>query len=127
MSPTMTTSSMPDEWEAWEDHALGMYSIRFTPDNVSDSINLLTDPDHFLEVAREMVREWPNSARHNLIHLWTGRRAWIGQASCLYAHGSPGAATREAWGCMTNPQQRAANAIADLVMEGYTADAQVLF
>ena len=56
-----------------------------------------------------MVRAWPIAARQNLEHMWSGRKAWIGQASCLYAHNAPRLATCEAWGTLTLDEQRAAN------------------
>lgn len=115
-------------WHSWEDWQNGLYSPTITDEHIADSARLLADPDQFLEVAREMVREWPNAAVHNLKHMWTGRRAWIGQASCLYAHGATSASTRLAWGHLTSPQQRAANTVAEIVDEEWrTANAQVLF
>ncbi len=82
-----------------------------------DSIRLLADTDRFYDTATEMLQAWPNSAVHNLVYLWTGRNAWIGQASCLYAHNAPSGATREAWGMISNDKQRAANTVARCVRE----------
>lgn len=115
-------------WTDWEDWRAGLYTPTITDEQVADSEQLLGNPDHFLEVGRELLREWPNAATHNLIHMWTGRRSWIGQASCLYAHGATSASTRVAWGHLTNGQQRAANAIADQVHDEWkVTGAQVLF
>jgi hypothetical protein len=102
-------------WVTWEDYLEGMYWPQWTSDHVCSSEDLLADPDLFLEVAREMVRMWPVAAYHNLRNMWSGRNAWVGQASCLYAHGAPAGATRAAWGTLTIDQQRAANAIAERV------------
>lgn len=100
-------------WIEWEDYQNGMYRPDYTPEHVAMSAELLGSPDDFREVAREMIRAWPGSAIHNLRNMWTGRNAWVGQASCLYAHNAPAIATREAWGTLTLDQQRAANQIAD--------------
>lgn len=108
---------MCEPWQLWEDWIAGMYVTTATAEHEAASLELLTDPDQFREVAREMVRCWPVSAHHNLVNMWTGRRAWIGQASCLYSVNSPGVGTRAAWGRMTLEEQRAANVTADDVLE----------
>lgn len=100
-------------WEAWEDYAAGFYNPGVpTAMHVADSKALLCDPDRFFDAAAEMLHHWENSAVHNIQYLWTGRNAWIGQATCLYTHGAPPTATREAWGAMTEPQRDTANAVA---------------
>lgn len=111
-------------WTEWEDWKAGLYADEVTATQVDHSRALLADPEQFGEVAREMVRSWPVAAFHNLRHMWSGRNAWIGQASCLYAHGAPAAATRQAWGLLSNEDQIAANAVAVAVRtawerEGY--------
>ena len=117
-------------WSEWEDYQAGMYLGRYEPAMTSESVALLTSPDRFLETAREMVREWETAAVQNLCRMWTGRNAWIGQASCCYSHQATGLETRVAWGQMTNDQQRAANAVAVKVRNEYERnrrDAQTLF
>lgn len=118
-----------EPWQTWEDWIAGMYSPESSCVQVQRSRAVLVDPDQFREVAREMVRAWPVSAYHNLVNMWTGRRAWIGQASCLYSVQSPAVATREAWGLMTLDEQRAANAVADAVLLDWKRDnvGQTLF
>jgi hypothetical protein len=102
-------------WSEWEDYRGGMYGTEMNLTRLDQSAALLRDPERFRETAREMLREWPNAARHNLIHMWSGRRAWIGQASCCYSHRATSVTTRHAWGTLTNDEQRAANAVADEV------------
>lgn len=114
-------------WGQWEDFDAGLYRADVSDEAVADSVALLADPDQFAEVAAEMVREWPNSAVHNLRFMWTGRNAWIGQASCLYAHGATGLATRRAWGMLTDQQRRAANAVAETIRTRWAQDAEALF
>jgi hypothetical protein len=99
-------------YERWEDYLAGMYSMTRNEELQRAAAELLCDPAQFYEVATEMLREWPNAARHNLHYLWSGRNAWIGQASCNYSTGATKADTTAAWGTLTNSQQRAANAVA---------------
>lgn len=117
-------------WHNWEDFHAGLYSTAaYTAEDVERSVALLSDADAFGEAAYEMVNAWPNAALHNLHHMWSGRNAWIGQASCLYVHGSPALATREAWGTLSNDQQRTANRVATMVRERWerNKDDQTLF
>lgn len=117
-------------WADWEDYAAGLYATTTTtPEHVQTAAALLADPETFRETAREMVREWPNAAIHNLRHMWTGRRAWVGQATCCYSNGIPAATTRLAWGTLANDTQRSANQTADLVIAEWerTRGAETLF
>jgi hypothetical protein len=122
-----------NSWTEWEDWRAGLYTTGVTTrrDAVASSVTLLSDSDGFLETAREMVREWPNAATHNLCLLATGRRAWVGQAACCYSHAATSSETREAWGRLSNAQQQAANNVADQVIEWFRKevrdDAQTLF
>lgn len=123
---------MTKPWVEWEDYSSGLYAAApIDKAKVEASRALLADPDQFLEVAVEMIREWPNGARHGIHHLPAGAQAWVGQASCCYAHGATAAETRDAWGQLTNPQQRAANKAADVAIERFQRevidDAQTLF
>lgn len=118
-------------WERWEDWRAGLYLQRPEELELSRQARaLLCDPDQFREAAREMLREWPAAAEHNLMNMWSGRRSWVGQATCCYSLGATAADTRDAWGLMSNPQQRLANAVADQVIAEWrkeTQDAQTLF
>lgn len=116
-------------WDHWEDYRHGLYSPFMHPDRQAASAGLLRDPDHFREVACEMLRAWPNSAYHNLSNMWSGRNAWLGQASCCYSHGATAADTRAAWGTLTQIEQRLANEVARCVRaewERSTRDAQAV-
>ena len=114
----MTLTTRP--WDRWEDYGAGMYEhlIPLRAGKVRDSIRLLSDPGHFSETAREMVREWPEAARHNL-NLPSGRRSWIGQAACCYCHGATSEETCHAWGRLANGTQRRANQVADQITDEY--------
>jgi hypothetical protein len=118
-------------WDDWEDYTAGLYQhvLPVRAGKVQDSIRLLSDQDRFAEAAREMIREWPTAARHNL-NLPSGRRSWIGQAACCYSHGATSEETACAWGHLSNRVQRRANQIADAVASEYRegrSGAQALF
>ena len=118
-------------WDNWEDYAAGLYQhwMPLRPGKVQDSIRLLSDADRFAETAREMLRAWPGAARHNL-GLPSGRRSWVGQASCCYCHGASSEETASAWGRLSNQTQICANEIADAVAIDYIrgiSGAQALF
>lgn len=117
-------------WSEWEDFQHGMYSPSRDLRRVEAARGMLVDTEQFRECATEMVRAWPNAATHNLTSIWTGRRAWLGQATCCYSIGASSVDTRQAWGTLTNGEQRAANAVADDVITTWRRemhDAQTLF
>ena len=125
------TTSTTQLWNEWEDYQAGLYRSQgaIRPEKFVASLSLLSDGEQFSEVAREMIREWPVAAAHNLA-LPSGKRAWIGQAACCYAHGATGDETRYAWGRLSNQVQIAANRVADTVADEYARGwprAQTLF
>lgn len=106
-------------WDHWEDYRAGLYGTDLNLTLLERSRALLRDPDAFLEAATEMVRAWPNATHHNLSNMWSGRKAWLGQATCCYVHGATSRTTRMAWGDLTNEEQRRANGVAELVREAW--------
>lgn len=117
-------------WVEWEDYQAGLYRPDTDEGRQVASLELLSDPDSFREAAVEMLREWAHSARHNLAHMWSGRNAWMGQATCCYVHGATGADTRAAWGLLSNGEQRRANDVAVSVRAAWERDrrdAQTVF
>ena len=114
----MTLSTEP--WHHWEDWRNGLYlRAPIDGERVVLSVELLSDPDQFLEVAHEMVREWSVAAQHNLVDLASHRRSWTGQASCCYAHKATVGETVQAWGQLSNATQGRANRVADIVVNAY--------
>lgn len=118
-------------WHEWEDWCAGLYATgAVDSEKVKASMSLLADVERFRETALEMIVEWPISATHNIHYLWTGKRAWIGQASCCYSHNATAQETREAWGLLTNEIRTAANDVADYVAETFKmgrTNAETLF
>jgi hypothetical protein len=117
-------------FDRWEDYAAGMYNQRLDPEHIEGSAGLLRDPEAFAAAAAEMLREWPVAAVQNIHHMWSGRNAWVGQATCCYSLGSTSAETRTAWGSLTNAEQRAANSVAHSIRADWKKghhDAQASF
>lgn len=124
------TSTTP--WHEWEDWKAGLYLANQPREEaILLSLNLLQDCDFFLEAGREMIRNWPNASRHNVQRLWSGRRAWVGQAACCYTHTATSIETRSAWGLLHNAAQRGANQVAERLIAEYltrgAARAETLF
>jgi hypothetical protein len=69
-----------------------------------------------------MLRAWPVAARQALRYMESGRNAWLGQATCCYAHGATSAETRQAWGSLSDEVQREANTIARGVRSEWEKD-----
>lgn len=64
-----------------------------------------------------VAKEWKHSCEHNLSGAWQNRRAWIGHAAVAMAIQCPEDIVRQAWGFLTEEQQRLANAAADRAIE----------
>lgn len=100
----------------WEDWKEGMYKATCFMDDtqmVHDCYLLLSCPEYFHECASFIIHNWPKSTEHNLTNRARNRQAWLGQASCCFAHGAPEYLTKQAWGLLTEKQQKIANAVAD--------------
>lgn len=101
-------------WEQWEDWQAGLYASETSIRSGSEQAHqLLTDSEQFREVAIEMLREWPNAAAQNLCRVWSGRRAWLGQAACCYSIGVNSDDVCVAWSKMTNSERGIANSVAE--------------
>ena len=107
-----------NEWESWEDWQAGLYANKDAPEpsDSEQARQLLTNSEQFREVAIEMLREWPTAAMQNLCRVWSGRRAWLGQAACCYSLGVNSADVCAAWGEMTNSEKGVANSVAEGVI-----------
>lgn len=84
--------------------------------NIVDAAELMRDTGSFEEAMQRAVDEWPNSVQHNLTAEAVNRIAWLGQAGCCIAVGSPEENTRCAWHTLTNQEQDEANAAAERVL-----------
>lgn len=110
-------------YKDWEDYQAGMFRLDNDPNAVQSSAYLLSDPQRCYDAMLAVVMKWPVAAEHNLTKEDKNRRAWVGQAACCYAVGSPDHATKQAWNLlMTDDTRATANAIADTVIQLWEKD-----
>ena len=83
------------------------------------SLLLLRDEPRLRRAMEDVIEQWPFATEHNLSAENTNRRAWLGQAACCLAVGSPEDCTRGAWGWLSQDEQDAANAAADAVISAW--------
>ena len=107
----------------WEDYKNGLFdrSVENALDMINASMELLANQEEFYKQASKMVREWENSAEHNLTDRSQNRQAWIGQATCCYVHKAPDFITKVAWQQMCNSNRTEANKTADEVIREWEA------
>jgi len=65
----------------------------------------------------KVAQQWTKSCEHNLTNNTQNRKAWIGHAACAYYLGCPEDIVREAWGHLTEDQQRLANKQAEMTIK----------
>jgi hypothetical protein len=75
----------------------------------------------FEQAMARVLDEWPNSVEAALTDPAINQRAWMGQAGCYLATGSPEACTRSGWWHLDAAQQQAANAAAGRVIAVWCA------
>lgn len=107
----------PPHWECWhpfwkwEEVEYNMWGV---VDNRKVWLQkaILFTGDHGLYGSwmRKVVEQWPNSCEHNLTKLDTNRKAWVGHAAVAMAIKCPEDIVRQAWGFLSDEQQRLANA-----------------
>jgi len=108
-------------YTSWEDWKAGMYRDLSKHDfdaKVSLSASLLADHMRLTMAMRSVVMYWENACNANLRES-PNNRSWLGQAACCYAVGATEAATRHAWGLLTDPQRDLANKIADEIIDDW--------
>ena len=77
---------------------------------------LMADFPHFTSAMRRALMEWPKSVAVAFTTPSLNYRAWIGQAGCFLATGSPEETTRLGWHRLDLGEQFGANAAADLII-----------
>ena len=85
------------------------------------AISLLSDKDRFYATAKDMIDDWPVSTEVNLTTASRNFEAWVGQASCSYAHKIPEHITKLAWRMLKVSQQLEANIVAQRVIDEWRA------
>lgn len=104
-------------WWAWEevDHNMwGAVSHRNTWLQIA--IIFTGNADLYGQWMLKVADTWPISCEHNLTKPGD-KRAWIGHAAVALAIGCPEDIVREAWGHLTEEQQRLANEKASIAIE----------
>ncbi len=102
----------------WEEVAFNMWGK--SHDRVGQlawAIGFTGDAELYGSYMVRVAEEWKYSCEHNLSGKWQNRQAWIGHAACALASKCPEDVVREAWGHLSEEQQRAANAQADIAIE----------
>jgi hypothetical protein len=108
------------QYDMWEDFMEGMYKKTCFMDEhqmAADCEAILSCPQWLEESMKFVAFNWVRAAEHNLTNMARNRQAWLGQAACCFALGAPEYLTKEAWGRLTEAQQKAANDVADYVIE----------
>lgn len=110
--------------QIWHPYWLWEDSLMYTPFSarkdlvrIQKAIDLLTNPEQFEVVAREMIHAFKFSCEHNLSNSGMNRIAYIGQASCFFKDDIREDETRYAWGYLTEEQRAKANAVAEKILK----------
>lgn len=98
------------------------YSEKETEEIAQKAVSLLSDKERFYDTAKDMIGDWKVAAEVNLTTASRNFEAWIGQASCCYAHGIPEHITKQAWRLLSISQQLEANIVAQRVIDEWRAD-----
>ncbi len=108
----------------WEDYKNGFYdsSCERYDEKINLSVELLSNQDHFCEVAIDMFDTWKISAEQNLTDNAINKNAWIGQASCCFNHSSPSYVTIEAWWRLDEETRKKANDTARKALKKWQAE-----
>ena len=84
---------------------------------LNEAIDFTGDAERYGAAMLRVIREWSYSCEHNLSNISQNRKAWIGHAACALEKGFCEDVVREAWGHLSEQQQREANAKAQQAIE----------
>lgn len=98
-------------YDKWEDYINGMYSKHHEDADILIDLskNMLSDQTKFYKYGKKMISEWVFSSDQNLSNKSINRMAWVGQATCCFAHEAPDFVTKKAWDSMEQKDRDAAN------------------
>lgn len=109
--------------DKWEDAAHGMWRRNSSGDErqafLSKARALMIDTAAFFGAMERVTYEWPYSCEANFTAPGVNKLAWLGHAGCCLATGSSEDVTRQAWHTLNQEQQDAANAAAQLAIDGW--------
>ena len=111
-------------YKTWEDYVNGQYnvidfkkvSLVEQEDLIDKASKLLSNPDKFYRIAKQVVKNWPIATEQHLTNLNSNRRAWLGQASCCYECGCCEQLTKIGWHRLPGEYKDRANAVAEKVI-----------
>lgn len=91
--------------------------VKTREDYLAKAIEFTGNARLYGEYMLRVAREWKYSCEHNLSCETQNRKAWIGHAACALALLCPEDIVREAWGHLSEEQQREANHVADIAIK----------
>lgn len=104
-------------FDKWEDAGMWRRTAGEERQRLHDTVAaFMADTQAFGAAMIRVVDEWRFSAEANLTTKSINQQAWVGHAACFLAVGSPEDVTRQAWHTLTQEQQDAANAVADIAI-----------
>ena len=116
--------SKPPDWEiwhpytSWEEMQFNMWgSVKERSSWLQKAIEFTGDHELYGSWMKKVVNEWPYSCQQNLTKIDTNRKAWIGHAAVALAIQCPEDIVRQAWGYLTDEQQKLANQQAQKAIE----------
>jgi hypothetical protein len=116
--------SMPPDWEiwhpytTWEEMQFNMWgNVKDRAQWLQQAIDFTGNHELYGSWMRKVINAWPYSCQQNLTKLDTNRKAWIGHAAVALAIQCPEDIVRQAWGFLTDEQQRLANQQAQQAIE----------
>ena len=115
------TSDLFDRWHPfwkWEEIKHNMWGhVSERREWLQKAIEFTGDNELYGLWMMRVVDAWKYSCEHHLTKLDTNRKPWIGHAAVAMAMQCPEDIVREAWGHLTEEQQRLANAAAQRAIE----------
>lgn len=97
-------------FQDWEEIPANMWGEVENKDQaLRQAIKFTGNAELYGSYMMRVVRDWPVSCENALTDYTINRKAWIGHAAVALAIGVPENITRQAWGMLTNEQQRLAN------------------
>ena len=107
---------MPPNWEiwhpytTWEEMQFNMWgNVKDRAQWLQRAIDFTGNHELYGSWMLKVVDVWPMSCEQNLTKLDTNRKAWIGHAAVALAIQCPEDIVRQAWGFLSDEQQKLAN------------------
>lgn len=119
----------PPDWEiwhpytSWEEMQSNMWgAVKNRDEWLQKAVAFTGDHELYGSWMLKVADVWPLSCQQNLTKLDTNRKAWIGHAAVALAMQCPEDIVRQAWGYLSEEQQRLANEKAQQAIEIWEKD-----